>query len=258
MKVNSARTEVQASSQTAATHHRDNFFTCSLRYDRRPMAASSKTPTGPVRAIIFDLDGTLVDTFEMIVAAFNAAVSPVTGRSYSDAEVISRFGIPDAQMIRLELESHPADASDRAVEVYHAYYAQNHAGVSCFPGIREMLSELKAREVPMGVMTGKGRRSAQITLDALRLSGTFAAVVTGEDVERQKPDPDGPLEAARRLRIEPAECAFVGDSPADVGAGKSAGMIMVAAGWHPVYVDEIRKMRPDVWAETPADVLRLF
>jgi 2-phosphoglycolate phosphatase len=217
---------------------------------------STKT-SRPVRAIIFDLDGTLADTFTMIVAAFNEAVSPHTGKSYSDAEVIARFGIPDSQMIRRELETLPQNAGDRAVEVYHAYYAQNHGGVTCFDGIPQMLAELKKRGVPMGVMTGKGRRTADITLEALGLADTFAAVVTGEDVTRQKPDPAGPLEAARRLGVAPAACAFVGDSPADVGAGKAAGMITVAAGWHPVYVEEVRKLQPDVWAQTPADVLTI-
>jgi HAD superfamily hydrolase (TIGR01509 family) len=208
-----------------------------------------------VRAIIFDLDGTLADTFAMIVAAWNHAVGPHTGRTYSEAEVIARFGIPDSQMIRREL---PGDAGELAVEVYHTYYAANHGGVKTFDGIDDLLAELRRRRVPLGVMTGKGRRTATITLEALGLADTFAAVVTGDDVKRQKPQPDGPLEAARRLGVEPAACAFVGDSPADVGAGKAAGMLMVAAGWHAVYAEKVRRMGPDVWANTPADVLKLL
>src|SRR3954471_1446990 len=147
----------------------------------------------PVRAIIFDLDGTLADTFPMIVAAWNHAVSPHTGKTYSDDEVISRFGIPDPQMIRREL---PGDAGDKAVEVYHDYYAQNHGSVKAFQGIDAMLAELRRRRVPLGVMTGKGRRTADITLRELGWTNTFGAVITGEDVQRQKPDPAGPLEAA--------------------------------------------------------------
>jgi 2-phosphoglycolate phosphatase len=219
---------------------------------------SDPKPRRTVRAVIFDLDGTLVDTFEMIVGAFNAAISPVTGKHYSDAEVISRFGIPDSQMIRRELLSHPNDVADRAVEVYHAYYARNHGGVSLFPGIGDLLAELKRRGVPMGVMTGKGVRSARITLEALGLAETFGAVVTGEDVAKQKPEPDGPLEAARQLGMAPGECAFVGDSPADVGAGKAAGMLAVVAGWHPVYLEEVRKLGPDLWAREPLDLLQLI
>ena len=208
-----------------------------------------------VKAIIFDLDGTLADTFPLIVSAWNAAITPHTGKTYSDEEVISRFGIPDPQMIRRELAG---AAGDQAVEVYHAHYQERHGEVvKPFEGVTEMLEELRRRRVPLGLMTGKGQRSAKITLESLGWSELFAAVVTGEDVERQKPDPDGPLAAAQMLKVEPASCAFVGDSPADIGAGKAAGMVAVAAGWHPVYLDEIRRMEPQVWASTPADVVRL-
>ena len=220
------------------------------------MTSSSSRRT---RAIIFDLDGTLADTFPLIVSAWNAAITPHTGRTYSDADVISRFGIPDPQMIRRELESAGGAACEQAVEVYHEHYRQRHGEVvKPFEGITEMLEELRRRDVPLGLMTGKGRRSAKITLECLGWTYLFRSVVTGDDVKEQKPDPSGPLAVARALNIEPRDSAFVGDSPADIGAGQAAGMITVAAGWHPVYLDEIRRMRPDVWAETPADVVRLL
>ncbi len=205
--------------------------------------------------MIFDLDGTLADTFALIVSAWNAAVSPHTGKAYSEADVISRFGIPDPQMIRAELSG---AAGDEAVEVYHLHYEQKHGLVAPFEGVNELLAELVRRAVPLGLMTGKGRRSAAITLRALGWRDTFAAVVTGEDVQRQKPEPDGPLAASRILGVPPEQCAFVGDSPADIGAGKSAGMMTVAAGWHPVYHDQIRKLEPDVWANHPREILSLI
>ena len=211
--------------------------------------------TRTVRALIFDLDGTLADTFPLIVSSWNAAITPHTGRTYSEQEVISRFGIPDPQMIRREL---PGSAGDRAVEAYHAHYADRHGIVTPFEGVNELLDELRRRKVPMGLMTGKGRRSATITLQALGWAETFAAVVTGDDVERQKPAPDGPLAAARMLDMAADHCAFVGDSPADIGAAQAAGMVAVAAAWHGHYADEIRVMGPDVWAESPGDVLRVI
>jgi len=205
-----------------------------------------------VRAFIFDLDGTLADTFPMIVSAWNAAVSPHTGKTYTDAEVISRFGIPDPQMIRREL---PGSAGDEADRVYHQYYEAHHNSVELFPGVLEMLRQLHRRDMPMGVMTGKGIRTARITLSSLGIADLFGAVVTGEDVSHQKPDPEGPLLAAARLNVPPRDCAFVGDSPADIPAGKAAGMLTIAAGWHSVYLDEIRALKPDIWAEHPGDLL---
>jgi pyrophosphatase PpaX len=219
--------------------------------------STTDSPRRP-RAIIFDLDGTLADTFPLIVSAWNAAITPHTGISYSDADVIARFGIPDPQMIRRELADRGGAACEQAIELYHQHYEQRHGEtVKPFEGITEMLEQLRRRDVPLGVMTGKGRRSARITLDCLGWSHLFQSVVTGDDVMEQKPHPSGPLAVARTLRVPSADCAFVGDSPADIGAGQNAGMITVAAGWHPVYLDEIRAMKPDVWAATPMDVVRL-
>lgn len=220
---------------------------------------STEISPHPVRAIIFDLDGTLADTFPLIVSAWNAAISPVTGKTYSDDEVIARFGIPDPAMIQRELQGRGPDAWARAIEVYHDHYRRRHAdAVKPFEGVTEMLRELRRRNVPLGLMTGKGRRSARITFECLGWTELFGSIVTGEDVTAQKPDPAGPLAVARALDVPPHECAFVGDSPADMGAGKAAEMVTVAAAWHPVYLEEIRRMKPDVWAERPADVVRLL
>ena len=77
-------------------------------------------------------------------------------------------------------------------------------------------------------------------------------------MEHQKPHPAGPLAAARILNVGPARCAFIGDAPVDIRAGKSAGMITVAAAWHPVYLEEIRQLAPDLWATHPNDLLPLL
>ena len=74
--------------------------------------------------------------------------------------------------------------------------------------------------------------------------------------EAQKPHPEGALTAAKTLGVSPEDCAFVGDSPADMGAAKNARMLAVMAGWHDVYHDEVRKLEPDVWVEKPADLIR--
>jgi 2-phosphoglycolate phosphatase len=208
----------------------------------------------PPKAVIFDLDGTLADTFPLIVSAWNAAVSPHTGRTYSANEVISRFGIPDPAMIKREL---PGAAGDDAVEVYHAHYESQHGGVSAFDGVDEMLAAMQRCRIPMALVTGKGRRSAGITVRKLGWSDLFRIIITGEDIEHQKPAPEGLLRVARELNLQPHDCIFVGDSPADMGAGKAAKMRIVAAGWHLHYAEKIRAMQPDAWAEQPGDLLLL-
>jgi len=206
-----------------------------------------------IKAIIFDLDGTLADTFPIIVAAWNAAVREPLEREYSASEVISRFGVPDAAMLQRDL---PQTAWERSLEIYYRHYEAEHGMVAPFAGVPQLLQALKQRGVPLGVMTGKGQRTAAITMRELGWTDMFGSIVTGEDVVNQKPAPDGPLLAAQQLGVEPEFCAYIGDSPADIGAGRAANMLTIVAGWHTVYEAQLRTMSFDGWAETPADVAR--
>ena len=170
----------------------------------RNMSDTSIDPILPTpAAVIFDLDGTLGDTFDLVVAAFNDGTRDLTGRDYSTEEVIALFGIPDASMIRKELKRLAiADPDiDRAVDRYHAAYEAKHDIATIFDGIIPMLHALQQRNIPMGVMTGKGRVSADITVKAFQWSGIFGSVVTGDDVENQKPAPDGLIKVANELNV---------------------------------------------------------
>jgi len=206
-----------------------------------------------IKGVILDLDGTLCDTFPVIIEAFNAAVSTITGRSYSAQDVISRFGDPEPAMIRRDVGERWAEAC----EVYYRYYEENHGQVTPFEGVSEMLERLAARNIPMAVVTGKSRRSCDITLAKLDWSDCFRAVVTGSEMNKQKPDPEGLLMAARRMEVKPARCIMVGDSPADIGAAKAAGMPAVVAGWHSVYLEKLKELEPEYWAKRPGDVVKL-
>jgi len=210
------------------------------------------------RAVIFDLDGTLLDTFPAIIAAWNAAMREALGREYGPEEVIARFGVPDVQMLEREWTGVPYETRAAAIETYFAAYVRAHDEVRPFEGIPELLGHLRERDIPLAIMTGKGRRAAEITLQHMGWENLFVDVVTGDDVLEQKPAPEGPLKAARTLKIEPNACVYVGDSPADISAGRSAGMFTVAAGWHTYYDAKLRASQPDVWAAHPADLLPLF
>lgn len=212
------------------------------------------------RAVIFDLDGTLADTFPLIVASWNAALRAPLGRTFEAQEVIARFGVPDDEMLRRELQSVSPQTRDAAIETYHAHYQSAHDMVSAFPNIDAMLRALQRRAVPLGIVTGKGRRTADVTLRELNWNELFGSVLTGDEVNAQKPDPEGVLRAARELKIAPQNCVYIGDSPLDIEAGRAAGMCTIAAAWHPTYHEKLRAARPDFWAQTPqqlADVLQI-
>lgn len=208
------------------------------------------------KAAIFDLDGTLADTFALIVSSWNAAVSGPMGRTYEPEEVIARFGLPEHGMIRRELGGRPG--VEEAVEIFHRHYDAEHGIVSAFTGVDAMLHAIGAAGIPMGIMTGKGRRSLDITLRKLGWTTLFGSTATGDDVAHQKPAPEGVLKVARELGVEPGGCVYVGDSAVDIQAGRSAGMTTIAAAWHAHRLDELRAEHADYWIDAPGGVLALL
>ena len=207
----------------------------------------------PIRAVIFDFDGTLIDTFPAIVIGFNAALSPIFDRTYSDAEVIAHFGPPDEGMIANALQGHPRAEYDAAVERYFAAFEEADQNCHPFAGIVPLLDELHARQLPLGIMTGKGRRAAEITLERLGWHARFGTIITGDDAA-PKPLPDGPLLAAFELNFAPQNCVYVGDSPADMRAARAAKMTAAVAGWHGFFREKLRELDVDFWANTPAEL----
>jgi phosphoglycolate phosphatase/pyrophosphatase PpaX len=206
--------------------------------------------------VIFDLDGTLVDSFGLVIHAWNVACREPTGRTYTDAEVIALFGVTEVAMLRRELQP---SQFEKAKKIFlDEYRARHQVMCTVFDGVTDLLDTLSWRNVPMGIMTGKGRDTADITLAELGWADRFKSVVTGDEVIKPKPDPEGPLLVARELGIAPRDCIFIGDSPADILAGKAAGMRTIWAGWHPVYEEKIRQIGPDYSAAAPADLKLLL
>ncbi len=211
------------------------------------------------RAVIFDLDGTLLDTFPAIVAAWNAAMEPLFGRTFEPQEVVAHFGLPDEQMLDAAFPPGLSMADKASVlDRYFAAYRAAHKNIEPFFGVDALLRFLENRQMPMGVMTGKGRRACDETLDFFGWTKRFHSVVTGTEVTNQKPHPEGVLLVARELQIAPQNCVYIGDAPTDIGAGERAGMYSVVAGWHDFYFDELKTLSPDLWPQSPFELQRWF
>ncbi len=182
-------------------------------------------------------------------------MAPIFGRDFSRDEVIDRFGPSDEGMIARELADHTPQIRTEATERYYRAYTDAHDQIWAFEGIEGLLKQLENRALPMAIMTGKGRRAADLSLAHLGWAARFPVVVTGTEVLAAKPAPDGPLLAAQMLGIAPQNCVYVGDSPADLGAARAAQMKPVVAGWHLYFEAQLRAMKPENWAAAPRDVL---
>lgn len=203
--------------------------------------------------LIFDLDGTLADTLPLIYEAFNDAFVPITGKPLSPEEIRALFGPPDNYVIRNVLEP---EYHEEAIGRYVATYERRHRDlVELFDGIGDLLADAHAAGIKLAVVTGKSRNTALMTLDILGVLHWFDVVYAGDDVERQKPDPMALVMALDDLaHVDPAHAAMIGDSAADVFAGKGAGVATIGVLWGVPDHTDLLAAGPDVVCESIADL----
>jgi pyrophosphatase PpaX len=205
-------------------------------------------------AVVFDLDGTLIDSFGLIDASFRHAAASVLDRALSEDEVMARWGEPlPARAAHLG-----AGRVDELIAAYTAYYDANQDRLCRpFASVPEMLAALAARGVRMGVATSKRRRSTRQAIERCGLARWIGAAISAEDVPAPKPAADPVLAALRCLRVAPARAWMVGDGVFDIEAARRAGVRSVAALWGTREREALLDARPDYVAASPDRVVPL-
>ena len=214
-------------------------------------------------AILFDLDGTLIDTYHLYLECYRRALAPYLGYAPRDEEIVARRPTSERRFLEEWIGAEQAGACHAAMlEHYHALHGA--LGEGLYDGVREMLAALHSGGVRLGIVTGKGRSAWETTERNLEL-GRFEVVVTDDDVRRPKPDPEGVLAALAALGVPPAEALYVGDSAGDLRAGRSAGTRVAASLWpktapgeRDAFLEEVLPLAPDWSFERPADLTREF
>jgi len=203
--------------------------------------------------VLFDLDGTVVDSGAIILASMRHATREVLGREYSDAELLQAVGGPGLQA---QMAAFAPEHVDELVRVYRAHNEPLHDELEACLGMEDVLVRLKEEGRRLGVVTAKYRPTVELAFARVPLGHLFKTVVGGDETERHKPDPEPLLLAAERLGADPAETAYVGDSPFDVGAAKAAGMRAVAVTWGRIH-DRARleAAEPDAVVDTAEELL---
>jgi pyrophosphatase PpaX len=194
--------------------------------------------------VLFDLDGTLLDSIEGIVASFRHALDQfLPHRSFTRRQLIMTIGEPlPAQM--LQFAEGDQKVADQLVESYRAHNTALIPGFPLYPGVPVVLDELRRRGFVLGLVTSKYRRSAAISLDGHDLSRRFDLVMTADDTPRHKPDPMPLLSAAERLGLSTDHMAYVGDSVHDLHCANGAGCMPVAALWGPFDPADLMRLEP--------------
>lgn len=208
-------------------------------------------------AYLFDADGTIIDTRDMIIAAYTA-MGETLGVAVDRDLIKNTIGLPVMRQLRELLgHGHGEDYYEKAREAYNDSLMESYdARLKAFPGVAEGLRELKALGKKMAVVTSRRRGSLEKFLDALAIGDYFELCVTPESTERHKPDPEPALFAAGKLGVAPERCVFIGDATFDIECGNAAGMDTVLVSWGgmdpsgwPVkpdlVVDEFSRLLPD-------------
>jgi len=208
---------------------------------------------GRFPVILFDLDGTVIDSGAIILASMRHATREVLGLEYRDEELLQAVGGPglEAQMALLA-----PDRVEELVRVYRAHNEPLHDELEPCAGMDDVLVRLKEEGRRLGIVTAKRRRTVDLAFARVPLGHLFETVVCGDETERQKPEPEPLLVAARRLRVSPPECAYVGDSPFDMRAARAAGMHGIAVTWGRIHGRAtLEQERPDAIVDSAEELL---
>lgn len=229
---------------------------CPWRSAGGPRRAGAMTEQ--IRAVLFDWDGTLVNTRTAILAASRTASEKVLGRVFP--------GTPDEEVQFWNVNGHalPLLTVDEAVRnqikaVYmQAYTASMAAGVETFAGVPEMLDALRGSGTRIALVTAKERVFIRSEVERAGLADRIDHVVCAEDVSALKPDPEGVLNALAALEVPPEAAVMVGDSPQDILAAAAAGMKGIGVSWGVFPVQALHSAGASAVVDHPAELSALF
>ena len=202
--------------------------------------------------VLFDLDGTVVDSGGIILASMRHATRTVLGREFSDEALMAAVGGPglEQQMRAFGGERH----LDELIRVYREHNEPLHEQLLPCAGMDDVLVRLKDEGRRLGIVSAKRKRTVELAFASVAIGHLFDVVVGGDEAERQKPEPDLLLLALDRLGAAPATAVYVGDSPFDMQAARSAGMHAVGVTWGGIHGREALA-GADVVVDSPEELL---
>jgi len=205
--------------------------------------------------VLFDFDGTVIDSGSIIIASMQHATKTVLGRDIPDEELGRAVG--GAGLIE-QMRMIEPDRVDELVACYRAHNEPLHAELAECAGMTDVLTTLKEEGRRLGVVTAKRRETVRLAFSYLPLEKFFDVVVGSDDTVRHKPDPAPLAHALDLLGAEREDAVYVGDSPFDIRAGKAAGVFAIAVGWGGIHPDErLLAEEPDALVHTPGEILEL-
>ena len=207
-----------------------------------------------IRNILFDLDGTLLDTNELIIQSFQHTYKMYLNKQVDKEEIIKNFG----EILKITLDRDFGEDSEEAIKTYRNFQMGNFEKlIKIHNGVREGVIELNRQGYKLGIVTSRLNDSAIKGLKHFGLMDYFESIIGADDTDQHKPDPTPALMALKELEGKPEETIIVGDSPFDVLCGKNAKIISVVVGWSALPMDMILKYEPDYVVESMEELIGL-
>lgn len=206
--------------------------------------------------VIFDMDGTLVETFGLIRISYEYAMGEYMTAKPSDQEIGAISGYSLSHLLAQHVPSHYLGT---AVERFHSCFGENFkVAAGIYPEIKDLLVNLQNRGFHLAVCTSASRVWTDIALENSGITGLFSAVMTSDDVAHKKPNPEGVEVIMKKVNSCSEATTFVGDEPNDIKASKEANVKSAAALWGSRKKGELIALNPDLVLNTPSDLLLLL
>jgi pyrophosphatase PpaX len=196
-----------------------------------------------LKCIVFDMDGTLTQTNQLIYDSFNYIAQKYAGRTYSIPEITAMFGPPEEDALLAIVQPEQIDA---VMKDYLTFYRAHHNQLAqIYPGMESILRSIKESGKMLALFTGKGTHTTTITLQEFHIDKYFDYVVTGNDVLKHKPSSEGLFKIMIHFTLQPDEMLMVGDSVSDAKAAHEAGIKIAAVMWDSYAKEKVLQMNSD-------------
>ncbi|WP_186580892.1 pyrophosphatase PpaX [Aquibacillus kalidii] len=208
-----------------------------------------------IRTILFDLDGTLIDTNELIIASFSHTLEKHADRKYTREEILNFIGPP----LKDSFLSIDESRVEEMIATYKEHNLSNHSDyVVAYPTVVETMKQLKKAGFQLGIVTTKIGATAKLGLEITGLENIFECLIALEDVKHAKPHPEPIIKALTELNAQPATTIMVGDNYHDIEAGKNAGTKTAGVAWTIKGRETLEAYQPDFMLEEMSDLLKIL
>ncbi|MDD2469673.1 MAG: HAD family hydrolase [Bacilli bacterium] len=206
-----------------------------------------------IKTIIFDIDGTLMDTYTPSVEALRKALLSVVGIDYKEDDLAFHFGIPlDDSLARLNIDNNFYPAIQSKID---EYYYRDERSKKVFPGIEKVLKVISENDIVLGIVTSRDKREVEMDFNKLSISKHFDVIITADDAKRHKPHPDPIDKFIKVTNSSKSETIYIGDTKYDCEAAHAAGIRFALAGWGALNKE---KIKADYFLSKPEDILKLI